>query len=267
MGQLADTSNYSRTLTFLNIHPPSKIIVCDQPECVQSTSKLFVAIAEHLEPERMMTCPRRMFNDNVGTQILTSLCLPELLPSILTGLAKKYVRHPHHPAHRCFALSALSALFSFMEQVFGTRFVSKSILFKLDPCDGILSIGNLNGHFHSCKDHASAKNLELISNARNASSKQHLLGVLDHTSTSMGRRLLRLNILQPLSDIACIIVRQKCVQEMLGGGETFRELRRSLKGVPDVDQLITSIVQIPRIEGPRDAEEKDPHAGHSQTNT
>lgn len=90
VGQLADTGGYSRTLTFLSIHSPSRILVCDQPEAVQSTSKLFLAVAEHFESERMMACPRRMFSDNAGTQILTTLCLPELLPSLLTGLAKKY---------------------------------------------------------------------------------------------------------------------------------------------------------------------------------
>lgn len=91
LGQLADTSGYSRTLTFLNIHSPSKIVLCAQPESVQTTSKLFVAVAEHFEAEQLIMWPRKMFNDNAGTQILTSLCLPELLPSVLTGLAKKYI--------------------------------------------------------------------------------------------------------------------------------------------------------------------------------
>lgn len=244
VGQLADTGAYSRTLTFLGIHSPGRILVCDQSDAVQSTSKLFLAIAEHFESGRMTACPRRMFSDNAGTQILTSLCLPELLPSLLTGLAKRYPLVSCFP-HRCFALSALSALFSFMEQVMGMRLASRSIVFKVGPCEGILSM-----------DYASARSLELVSNARSASSKQHLLGVLDHTLTSMGRRLLRLNILQPLSDMACIAVRQKCVQEMLENGEAFREVRESLREVPDVDHLITLIVQIPKIEGPREAERR-----------
>lgn len=72
----------------------------------------------------------------------------------------------------------------------------------------------------------------------------------------MGRRLLRLNILQPLNDIACIVVRQKCVEEMLERGEPFKELREVLKQLPDVDQLITLLVQVPKIEGPKDAERR-----------
>ena len=93
IGQLADTSGYSRTLTFLNVHSPNKIVLCVQSESVQTTSKLFLAVAEQFESERLMMWPRKMFNDSAGTQILTSLCLPELLPSVLTGLAKKY-NHP-----------------------------------------------------------------------------------------------------------------------------------------------------------------------------
>lgn len=90
VGQLADTGGYSRTLTFLNVHSPSKIVLCAQSESVQATSKLFVVIAEHFESERLTMWPRKVFNDNAGTHILASLCLPELLPSVLTGLSKKY---------------------------------------------------------------------------------------------------------------------------------------------------------------------------------
>ena len=46
-------------------------------------------------------------------------------------------------------------------------------------------------------DATTVKNLELISNAHNPSSGHSLFGVLSHTKTSMGTRLLRANILQP----------------------------------------------------------------------
>ena len=46
-------------------------------------------------------------------------------------------------------------------------------------------------------DATTVKNLELISNAHNPSSSHSLFGVLNHTKTSMGTRLLRSNILQP----------------------------------------------------------------------
>ena len=133
-GQLADTSGYSRTLTFLNLHSPNKIVLCAQSESVQTTSKLFIAITEHFEARRMMMWPRKMFNDSVGTEMLTSLCLPELLPSILTALAKKYLSSFSVFCHRCFALSALSRLCfpSWREYVEQALYQSQSFS-NLDP--------------------------------------------------------------------------------------------------------------------------------------
>ena len=46
-------------------------------------------------------------------------------------------------------------------------------------------------------DVATVKNLELIANTHNPSSGHSLFGVLDHTKTAMGSRLVRSNILQP----------------------------------------------------------------------
>lgn len=48
-------------------------------------------------------------------------------------------------------------------------------------------------------DYLSVRNLELVQNLHNPKSPQSLFGVLDHCHSSMGKRLLRANILQPSS--------------------------------------------------------------------
>lgn len=48
-------------------------------------------------------------------------------------------------------------------------------------------------------DYLSVRNLELVQNLQNPKSPQSLFGVLDHCHSPMGKRLLRANILQPLS--------------------------------------------------------------------
>lgn len=46
-------------------------------------------------------------------------------------------------------------------------------------------------------DRRTATNLELISNTRSGNQKESLFGVINHTKTVVGARLLRSNILRP----------------------------------------------------------------------
>ena len=48
-------------------------------------------------------------------------------------------------------------------------------------------------------DATTVKNLELLQNARDPKSDHTLYGILNHTKTAGGNRLLRANILQPPS--------------------------------------------------------------------
>lgn len=89
VGQIADTSGYSRTLTFLHVHPPSQIVICAQSEGAQSISKLILVLNDAFGPQRLTTWPRKTFNETIGAQLIQLLCLPELMPSVMTGIAKK----------------------------------------------------------------------------------------------------------------------------------------------------------------------------------
>lgn len=83
-----------------------------------------------------------------------------------------------------------------------------------------------------------------------------MLGTIDHTLTKMGRRLLRLCILQPLNDAQSISVRQDCVAEILENEEAHRALREALTSVPDIDQIVTAVVKVQKIESPKNAEHR-----------
>ncbi|KAK3807801.1 MAG: hypothetical protein J3Q66DRAFT_84620 [Benniella sp.] len=61
----------------------------------------------------------------------------------------------------------------------------------------------------------------------------------------MRGRLLRSNILQPLTDERTVNKRLDCVQELGQSEETFFALRTSLKAFNDVDHSITSFIQAP----------------------
>jgi DNA mismatch repair protein MutS len=99
-------------------------------------------------------------------------------------------------------------------------------------------------------DQFTRRNLELTETIRNRQSKGSLLGVLDRTVTSMGARLLRSWINQPLLDIRRLNARLDAV-EALASDDTLRaELREHLRQVSDLERL-TNRLLIGKA-GPRD---------------
>lgn len=92
---------------------------------------------------------------------------------------------------------------------------------------------------------ATARNLELVSNIMRRNSKDTLFGVLNHTVTPMGSRLLRTNILQPSTDEALIQRRLDAVQELVSQENLLFDIQAALKPVSDLDHIIADIVRIP----------------------
>lgn len=86
-------------------------------------------------------------------------------------------------------------------------------------------------------DATTIKNLELVKNLRDGSIKGSLLDIIDFTMTSMGGRLIRSWLLQPLLDCAEIKKRLDVVEESLGQTIERQELRESLKGISDLERL------------------------------
>ncbi len=90
-------------------------------------------------------------------------------------------------------------------------------------------------------DAATVRNLELVRNLRDGKVKGSLLDVIDFTATAPGGRLLRSWLLRPLADAAAIARRQDAVAESLEATIARRELRETLKGLPDLERLIGKI--------------------------
>lgn len=90
-------------------------------------------------------------------------------------------------------------------------------------------------------DGATTRNLELTEPLRKDNKEATLLSVLDHTSTSMGGRLLQNWIKQPLTDIMLIKERQEAVKELYESKKVLNGLRDVLKEIPDIERLIGRI--------------------------
>ncbi len=91
-------------------------------------------------------------------------------------------------------------------------------------------------------DLTARRNLELLETMRSKEKRGSLLGVLDHTRTAMGKRLLRTWIEQPLINIAAITRRQNGVEELVNNAPLRADLRDLLSGVYDLERIMTRIV-------------------------
>ena len=70
--------------------------------------------------------------------------------------------------------------------------------------------------------------LELVQNIEQAKSKFCLFGLLNETQTPMGSRLLRSNILQPLTDPETLESRYEAVDELFSKEEMFFAVKSGL---------------------------------------
>jgi DNA mismatch repair protein MutS len=91
-------------------------------------------------------------------------------------------------------------------------------------------------------DVAARRNLELTETMRSREKRGTLFWVLDKTKTSMGRRLLRSSIEQPLLSVNAINRRLNAVTELTRNSILISELVASLDGVYDLERLMTRVV-------------------------
>jgi DNA mismatch repair protein MutS len=88
-------------------------------------------------------------------------------------------------------------------------------------------------------DSTTISNLELVKSKNNK--EDSLIGILDHTRTSMGSRLLKNFLMKPLIDISKINDRLVCVDELSKKHFILEETRDLLKNIADIERLISRI--------------------------
>jgi DNA mismatch repair protein MutS len=86
-------------------------------------------------------------------------------------------------------------------------------------------------------DAATLRNLEILESRSDNTKAGSLLGVLDHTSTAMGARLLRSWLLRPLCDHDRIVARADAVEAFVLDPLTLEELRETAGGVRDLERI------------------------------
>lgn len=125
---------------------------------------------------------------------------------------------------RLAAVSAAGALLAYLKEM------------KRAPLGHIVRVGRLLDSATMALDESTAANLDVIT--RPGISAPSLYTVLDRCSTSMGRRLLRFWLTNPLTDRPQIEQRLDCVQALVQDRVTLNQLSDTLKGIFDLERFV-----------------------------
>ena len=126
---------------------------------------------------------------------------------------------------KTIAVSSINALFEYLKQT------QKTSLEHINK----ITIYNISKYMSL--DINARRNLEVTEKLRDKSKKGTLLWVLDKTSTSMGARMLRRWLNDPLIDVAEINKRLNAVKELKEGIMLRGDIIDSLKKVYDIERL------------------------------
>ena len=129
------------------------------------------------------------------------------------------------PEKNTLAISSINALIEYIEQTQKTSLdhINKITIYKLSK--------------YMALDINARRNLEITEKMRDKSKKGTLLWVLDKTSTSMGGRMLRRWLNDPLVDVLEINERLEAVKELKENIMLRGDIIENLKKVYDIERL------------------------------
>ncbi|KAJ2384882.1 MutS protein msh4, partial [Coemansia sp. RSA 2603] len=228
LSQYADGPSYSHTIYAVVTNRPQLIIM---PKAMAAgKSKAMLSIRRYIPWMQFVSMERRMFNDKDGIVVSKEKALPTQLHTL------------EHTLHlKRYAYAALNAMFCYIETHCNITYANESVSIECKQTDGTMLI-----------DPGAWRDLDL-DNFHQDTGDWSLYRAINHTVTKMGGRLLRSNILQPLTDITTIYARQKAVGVLLESEECFFNLSALLSTVPDIDAVITMTVRTPVVLDARQA--------------
>ncbi|XP_066526456.1 mutS protein homolog 4 isoform X2 [Hoplias malabaricus] len=236
LSQFADTGTYAKVITKLHIMMPLEILMADTASEKGQGTKLYNLFTENFPSVGFTAVQRKYFNERKGLEYIQQLCAPEF-STVLMDVQTKY-----------YCLASAAALLKYIEFIQNFVYAPKSLKVSFTGSEKTAMI-----------DSVSARNLELVINNRNQRGDHTLLSVLNSTKTPGGERRLRSNILEPLLDVDTINTRLDTIQELLQDEELFFGLKDAITHFLDIDQLLSSLVQLPKQETVAVAESKIMH--------
>jgi DNA mismatch repair protein MSH4 len=237
--QICDSQTFVRTVHKLKVYGPSEILIVST--AASPRSKLFSIIEENLEDigSKLTLLDRRYWAESTGYEYIQSLAFKEDVEAIKVSVTGNYY------AVCCMAavsvlpthlriLWLISQALKYIDLGMGMVFSLHSLRMRYEPSEGSMMI-----------DVSTIYSLELVQNLRDPKSKDCLFGLLNETSTPMGARLLRSNILQPLTDPEVLNTRYAAVDDLTKKEELFFATQAALKNFLDADRILTALIITP----------------------
>ncbi|KRZ67666.1 MutS -like protein 4 [Trichinella papuae] len=215
--QFSDSASYAELKIKLEILNPASIILPDSAMLHDGNTKMLLLALKRAFPKtEISSVSRKCFNEMRGLEELQRIMLKEC-SDFEKNVEEKY-----------YALAAAAALIDYIERAENIVFAPQSIRIVYKGLEKSLKI-----------DSNAAKDLELIVSLKSSESvKGSLLGILNHTYTFSGARLLRASILQPSSDLQTINEHLDVLEEILNNGRALTSLRSAISRMTDVERLI-----------------------------
>ena len=211
--EIKEENNFERLLDEISRYSPSEIIANKMlTECKEEIDKIKERFDVYISEE-----DEENFSQNTQN-IYMQYALSDDKGNIIKDLDK-----------RLFAVSAINGLIKYIEDTQKTKLehINKITIYTITK--------------YMALDINARRNLELTEKLRDKSKKGTLLWVLDKTATSMGGRLLRRWISDPLIDVAEINNRLEAVEELKDDVILRGDLEEALKGVYDIERLAGKI--------------------------
>lgn len=208
--EIKDNYNFPMLLDEIARYTPAELVVNSMmADCQEEISKI---------KERFENIYITNFNDKFFKSEAENL---ELRFSIVNSNGQKIENFPE----KTLAISSIHALIEYLEQTQKTTLdhINKIVVYPLSR--------------YMALDINARRNLEITEKLRDKSKKGTLLWVLDKTSTSMGGRLLRRWINDPLVDVLEINRRLDAVKELKDNVMLRGEVIENLKKVYDIERL------------------------------
>ena len=207
--EIKEENNFERLLDEISRYAPSEIIANEMLyNCSEEISKIKERFDVYISTEEEEKFSEEI--DNLYNQYEILCDKGEKLKDL---------------EQRLFAVSAINGLIQYIEDTQKTKLehINKIIIYTITK--------------YMALDINARRNLELTEKLRDKSKKGTLLWVLDKTATSMGGRLLRRWISDPLIDVFEVNNRLDAVKELKEDVMMRGELVSSLKGVYDIERL------------------------------
>lgn len=201
ISQICDNQSYVRTIHKIQMSAPSRILFMSNTK----PSTLNSLVQELVPESEINVLDRGAWSEADGLDKIEKLAFKEDVEPLKVATQGKF-----------YAISSFAAAIKFIEHHFAINFAPHSVRIRYQPSEHTMMI-----------DISAIQSLEIMHNSRSSKSKDCLFGLLNHTSTPMGSRMLRSNILQPPTrQDAFIDPRYDALEELTTNEEMFRELRK-----------------------------------------